>query len=92
MAAEDKNGMGRTIATAVVGALVGALMMLLLNSRGIEVQVGTNVKDIDDLQRRMLVVEQARAADGARIQAIESKLDDVWKVVVLGERVQRSPR
>lgn len=84
--ADEKNGHFKTIATVVVSALATALITLLLNSKAAERTQQAHEEQIKDLQKRMLVVETQNAGVRAELSALQSKVDDIWKVTVMGER------
>lgn len=83
------NGAIRSFGTAVISALVGALLMMMLNSKANDVTLQRASADIQDLQRRTLVLEQARAEDHATLQGLVSKVNDMWQVIVGDKSVKR---
>lgn len=90
MADEKKNGNGngyfKTVATVVLTAMVTALFTLLMNSKANERQIVENSEAVRDLQKRMIIVETDKATLRAELSALQSKVNDIWSVVVLGQR------
>jgi hypothetical protein len=82
-ASRADTSMMKSIVTSILGALAGALLMLLFNSKGMEVNVERNRADIQDITKRVQILEATSATTTAKLETFEKKLDDVWQVTVL---------
>jgi hypothetical protein len=80
----NERSLLKTGLTALATSLAGAFLAFLLASKGMEVEVATNARDLQDLTNRLRVAETAVAILNARADGIDKKIDDIWQVVVNG--------
>ncbi len=77
----------KTAMTALITGLAAAFLGVLLASKGMQVEVEANKRDIQDINARLRIVETGTATNTARIDGMDKKIDDIWQVVVAGRRV-----
>ena len=82
MAQLNGNGLVKTVATGLATGLAGAMLALLLQSKATENQVESNTNRIIELERRAAVTETKQASDGAKLDALVTKVNDIWQVIV----------
>ena len=80
------NGLAKHVVTGVCSALVGAFMMLLLNSSGDRARLKALEVDNADLKVRVLNLELQNAGEKVRLAALEDKVNEIYHVVVLKQR------
>lgn len=81
-----QNGYVKTAVTVILTAIVTAMFTLLMDSKANERTLAQHDEWIKDIQKRIVVVETQNAGVRAELSALQSKVDDIWKVTVMGER------
>lgn len=90
--AEEKvrngNGYTKIAIAALVSALATGFLSLLLNSKADQRTIAQLEESVKDLQKRVMLVETNRASDYAQLQGLVEKVNQIYQVTVLGERVR----
>ncbi len=81
----------KNIVTALLTSVAAALLAFLLASKGMEVEVEANKRDLLDMAVRLRAAETMIATLTARADGSDKKIDDIWQVVVNGRQASFPP-